>query len=173
MYRCTTIIVMVAFASLIVPLPATTSDDVLGFWKSTDAKQGFTTSVIAVYCYGENLYGRVVVSYDERTGALLETMYHPLQRVEKLTSKPKLLAIDIFWNMKSDNGKWRGGKVLDPRSGHVYACECWVHNGLLVLRGKIGPFGMNSIFYPVADSDFPTGFVRPELTSLVPSIPQI
>ncbi|HCS36872.1 MAG: hypothetical protein CVV48_16165 [Spirochaetae bacterium HGW-Spirochaetae-4] len=173
MYRCTPIIVMVVFTSLIFPLPATTSDDVVGFWKSTDAKQGFTTSVIAVYSYGESLYGRVVVSYDERTGELLETMYHPLQRVEKLASKPKLLAIDIFWNMKSNNGKWHGGKVLDPRSGHVYACECWVHNGLLVLRGKIGPFGMNSIFYPVVDSDFPTGFVRPELTGLVPSIPQI
>ncbi|MDD3366234.1 MAG: DUF2147 domain-containing protein [Sphaerochaetaceae bacterium] len=146
--------------------------DAIGFWKSVDSKKGFTTSVIAVYEHNNLLYGRVVVGYDEKTGELIDTMYNPNQQVHKLPEQPLLLTIDIFWNLQPGGTRWLGGRILDPRSGRTYSCECWVQDGDLIIRGKVGPFGMNNVFHKAQQYDFPYGFILPDLQKFRPNIPE-
>ncbi len=146
--------------------------DAIGFWKSIDSKQGFTTSIIAVYEHETKLFGRVVVSYDEKTGELVDTLDNPSKQVEKLPGNPLLITIDLFWNLVPDGNKWRGGRILDPRSGRMYACDCWVQDGDLIIRGKVGPFGMNNVFYKVYTHEFPPNFSIPDLQGFIPNIPE-
>jgi len=152
-------------------LTANTPEDAIGFWKTVDEKANFTTSIMAVYRYEDKLYGRVIVSYDEKTGALLETHRNPYQRIETIPSRPLLLAVDIFWDLGREKERWRNGYVLDPRSGRRYTCDCWVKDKTLILRGRFGPFGLNSIFFPAETQDFPPGYTPPDLDHMTPNIP--
>lgn len=154
-------------------LPAETPEAVIGFWKSIDEQEGFTTSIMAVYRYDDQLYGRIIVSFDEQDGTLLETHEMPLQRVSTLPSNPKLLAVDLFWDLQWENSRWRDGKILDPRTGKTYTCETWVKGNLLILRGKVGPFGMNTIFHQAREEDFPSGYDPPDLRRMVPNRPHL
>lgn len=154
-----------------IRLPGISSTEVVGFWKTVDSHKGFTTSVIAVYACDQTVYGRVIVSYDEKTGELLETMYDPQKFVEKLSHPQRLLDINIFWNLHLAKNRWKGGRVFDPRSGNTFNCELWVQDEELILRGMVGPFGVNNTFLAAESGDFPTGFVPPPLDTLKPCIP--
>jgi uncharacterized protein (DUF2147 family) len=147
------------------------AQDVVGYWKSVNAEKGFTTSVVAVYEYQGKIYGQLVVTYDEKTGTLIDTVYAPVQKAGTVKDKPFLVKICIFWNLEKKGTKYKGGTVLDPRTGMTFACELWVNTGLLMIRGLVGPFGMNEIFYPAGDADFPPGFDKPPLSSLIPVLP--
>lgn len=152
-------------------MPDARPQDVCGFWKTVDKKRGFTTSVIAVYEYEGKIYGQVIIGNDEKTGALIDTFYDPVQVAEKLKSKPFLERINIFWGLEPRGEKYGGGTVFDPRTGWRFACELWTEDGFLVLRGLIGPFGKNVLFHPAVDADFPPGFLVPDLGSFVPVVP--
>jgi len=141
-------------------------EEAVGFWKTVDKGKGFTTSVIAVYIREDCLVGRIIVSNDEHTGEFIETYEAPMQRVSKLKENPFLLRINLFWGLKRTENRWVGGKVFDPRSGNTYRCEVWVEKGVLILRGQVGPFGLNNRFYPALAEDFPSGFVPPDLSTL-------
>ena len=157
--------------AMLNPLFAQTPEDAIGFWKTVDEKEGFSTSIMAVYEYEEKLYGRIIVSFDEKTGALLETHRNPSQRIKTIADQPKLLEVDLFWELERAEDRWRGGRILDPRSGRSFTCDCWVDDQKLILRGRIGPFGLNSVFYPVHQRDFPAGYAPPELNRIVPNKP--
>jgi len=145
-------------------LPADDPQDAVGFWKTVDRNKGFTTSVIAVYLREDCLEGRIIVSYDEHTGAFIETFHAPVQSVAKLKDNPYLLGINLFWGLRRSEDRWVGGKVFDPRSGNTFRCEVWVDKEVLILRGQVGPFGLNNRFYPALEEDFPLGFIRPDLS---------
>lgn len=157
--------------TILLPLTAQAPEEAIGFWKTIHEKEGFTTSIMAVYSYKGELYGRIIVSFDEETGALLETHHNPKQRVKTIASQPKLLAVDLFWNLKQGETRWQNGKILNPRTGKTYTCECWVRDKKLVIRGKVGPFGINSIFLQATLQDFPSGYSPPTLASMEPNIP--
>lgn len=157
--------------SILLPITAQTPEEAIGFWKTIDGDEGFTTSIMAVYSYGGELYGRIIVSFDEKTGVLLETHHAPRKRVDTIASKPKLLEVDLFWKLERDEKRWKSGRILDPRSGKTFTCDCWVEDGKLTIRGRVGPFGLNSIFLKTDERDFPTGYSPPDLDSMKPNIP--
>ncbi len=166
-----TLLIVGICLTLTLPLIAQTPEEAIGFWKTQHEKEGFTTSIMAVYVHNGELYGRIIVSFDEETGELLETHEKPSQRVGSLPHRPKLLEVDLFWNLERDTTKWRGGKIVDPRSGKTYTCDCWVKEGKLILRGRIGPFGVNSVFYAATSKDFPPGYTPPNLSAIIPHSP--
>ena len=129
--------------------------NVVGLWKTIDDKHQFTTSIIASYMNQEKLYGRVIVSFDEKTGKFIESYMAPSVIAEKVDKNPLLLDIDIFFDLTLDDDKYSGGSVLDPRSGKTYKAEVWTTKEGLILRGKFGPFGMNTLFLPAGEKDFP------------------
>ncbi|MGI6432574.1 MAG: DUF2147 domain-containing protein [Sphaerochaetaceae bacterium] len=147
------------------------STEVVGLWKSVDARKGFTTSVMVVYEYQQRLYGRVIISYDEKTGALVDSWQEPSLRIERLAHKPLVVQHDLFWGLSLDNQKWVGGTIIDPRSGRTYGCDVWIEDNLLVIRGKLGPFGMRQIFYPLQPYELPVEIGAPVFQNIIPSSP--
>jgi uncharacterized protein (DUF2147 family) len=162
---------MILCLGLLGPLWAENASDAIGFWKTVHPKQRFATSIMAVYEHDQKLYGRIIVSYDEDDGRLLETWQSPVKNIDKLPDRPPLLSTDIFWDLTEDDKKWKDGRVLDPRSGRMYGCDVWVERGMLVLRGKFGPFGLRELFYKAQREDMPPGFDFPSLQSFIPSPP--
>lgn len=154
-----------------IPLKGAELSDIFGYWKSVDTRKNITTSVIGFYEHNGLMHGRSVIGYDEKSGHLIDTIYSPTQRVEKLKGKPLLHTIDIVWGLTPDGDKWRGGKVLDPRYGTIFDCEAWVEDNILIVRGKLGPFGVNTIFYKLENNDIPYGFSLPNLQTFIPNIP--
>ncbi len=145
--------------------------NVVGFWKTIDDKENFTTSIIVSYIYKNKLYGKVIVSFDEKSGEYIESYLNPSIIAHKVEGKPLLLDIDIFYDLSFDGEKYSGGHVLDPRSGKTYKAEVWTNEDGLILRGKFGPFGMNNLFLPAGAKDFPAFVKVPNISSFTPYIP--
>lgn len=151
------------------------ADPAEGFWKIIDDETGRLRSIIAVYPYQGQLYGRLVVTYDEQERPK-NTIYAPVARAEKLPDKPFMAGLDIIWNMQKHDSRnlWHKGKIMDPKKAKVYSCEItWdAQQQRLVVRGKIGPFGRNQYWIRAAEKDFPEGFVLPDTSKWVPKIPR-
>jgi uncharacterized protein (DUF2147 family) len=153
-------------------LPGQQDQNIVGFWKTIDEKSEKPQSIIAVYGYQNKYYGRIVVTYDEN-GQLQDSIENPKNRAPGVKGNPFYSGLDIIWNLQSDGSHFTNGKILDPEKGRIYGAEMWVENGKLIVRGKILMFGRNQTWLAAADHDFPPHFTKPDLQSLVPSIPQV
>ena len=57
---------------------------------------------------------------------------------ESLRSRP-LVGIELMENFQSDNDKWSGGRIYDPKNGKTYKCEISLTaDGMLHVRGYVG-----------------------------------
>jgi uncharacterized protein (DUF2147 family) len=163
---------LVCFLLAFIANPLFSSDKVMGFWKTIDDRKGFTTSIIAVYKYDYKIYGRVIVAYDEKSGDLIDTLYNPKQYIDDKVENSFLCSSNLFWDLEWDLQRWRYGIVLDPRNGKVFKCQVWEEDGVLILRGTLGIFGQNQLFFPVVPEDFPPGFDIPDINSFIPVLPE-
>jgi uncharacterized protein (DUF2147 family) len=150
-------------------------ESVEGYWKIIDDETGRARSIIALYQHQGMLFGRIVVTFDEKE-RVKNTIYAPVERAVALPDRPFFAGLDIVWNLKKDAKKdrWDNGKILDPKKGKVYSSELhWDPvKKHLVVRGKIGPFGRNQFWVPAKPADFPEGFDMPDCKTWVPKIPR-
>lgn len=163
---------LVVFLSLMaLPLFGESLNDVFGLWKTIDDETGKAKSVILVYKYENELYGRIVMTLDDNE-LPKDTWDKPNDRAENMPDQPYYAGLDMIWNMEAKGDKWAKGKICDPEKGKVYGCEISYDaaRGELMVRGKIGPFGRNQFWRKVKPSDLPEGFTLPE--NPVPSIPR-
>ena len=144
----------------------------IGFWKIVDSREGFTQTIVAVYEYEDALYGRNIVNYDEKTGEFIDTIYDPVLRVKGVIDNPFLTEINLFWGLIRDGVRWKQGRIIDPRNGRIFACELRLQDGLLVLKGRWGPFFRNVTLWRAEESDFPDSFQLPDTTVWKPRVPQ-
>jgi uncharacterized protein DUF2147 len=140
-------------------------------WKIVDSRKGFTKTIVTVYMHNGIVYGRNIVNFDEDTGDLIDTIYEPSLRVPDIAGNPFLTETNLIWGLEQHGKKWKHGKILDPRNGHVYSCELRVEGDTLIIRGKWGPFFRDQPMYRATDSDFPEGFNPPDTLGWVPNIP--
>lgn len=166
MKRIFLLVLLLAFGSTLFA-----QQNILGFWKTVDKKEGFTTSIIAVYEYNGKLYGQVIAGFDEDTGELIDTIYNPLQHIDGKEDEPLICLSTLFWNLVKKGDKYKKGKIIDPRSGIKVSCSIWVEDGNMIIRGNVLFIAKSQICYPVTEDDLPPGFILPDLDSLVPSIP--
>ena len=154
-----------AFMMTLSVLTAASPD---GYYKSVDSKQGFTTSIIAVYTYDQMVYGRIIVAFDEEDGTYIESYQSPVSSISIGNKRHFLVEIDLFFGLKKNGSRYTGGKVVDVKNGNIYGAQIWRESGDLILRGMLGPFGMKYRFCKAVEKDFPP-FVRiPRLDSFVP-----
>lgn len=118
-----------------------------GLYQTIDDETNTPKSVVALYEYidGDDveLAGRIVALYDT-DGNISETLSNPVRVADKVSGAPKMVGMDIIWNMEWDNddAKYEDGKIMDPKSGKVYSSVIWQDTpSVLNVRGKIGPFG--------------------------------
>jgi hypothetical protein len=147
------------------------SDDIGGFWKTVN-EEGVSQCIIAVYDYEGVYYGRIIGSFDEK-GVMIDTIYKPIKRAPGVIGEPFYSGLDIIWGLVDAGVKFKG-KILDPEKGNIYNSELWIDkNGNLVVRGKLLMFGRSQTWIAAEESDFPKNFKKPDLTTLVPSIPEV
>ena len=105
--------------------------DVLGFWTTIDDKTGKEKSVIQIYEEKGKIFGKVVDIFGNK------------EATAKIEGTPKIMGLQIIWDLEKNKNKYTGGKILDPQSGKIYGCEIWEENGNLIVRGKIAFLGRN------------------------------
>jgi uncharacterized protein (DUF2147 family) len=145
------------------------AQDITGFWKYI-SKSGQKQCVISVYKYDDKYYGRIVGTYDA-DGQMTDNLYAPKERAQHVSGSPFYCGLDLLWNLQ-DRGSRYKGKIIDPRNGKIYVAEVWIKNNHLIVRGELLFFGRNEVWYPAEDSDFPTGFKKPDAAQFIPVIPE-
>lgn len=147
------------------------ADDISGFWKSVN-EQGEAQCIFAVYEYDGLYYGRIIGIYNE-TGVMDDTIYAPQKKAPGVIGTPFYCGLDIIWGLMDAGVKYKG-KILDPQKGNIYNSELWINgDGDLVVRGKYLMFGRNQIWPAALDSDFPKDFKKPDLSTIVPTVPEV
>ena len=139
-------------ACLILSSNVCAKDDITGFWTTVDDETGDKKSVVQIYEYNGKYYGRVV------------NLYNNKDAVAQLPQSPKIMGLDIIWNLSEDGNKYTGGHILDPKKGKVYGCEIWRDKDKLIVRGKIAFLGRNQIW--LKNTEF-----KDENNNLTPEIP--
>jgi len=102
---------------------------VTGNWVTYDDKTGKKKSVIKIIKHGNTISGTVVKLY---SGALTKCT-----ACKGGLKNKSIKGMTVFRNLKLKDGKWQGGKILDPKNGKWYTCEIWQEGSNLKVRGYI------------------------------------
>ena len=138
---------------LCVNCAALAAEDIAGVWKTVDDETGQAKSLVQIYPYQVKFYGRFIKLFKNKEKTAVG-----------IQGNPKILGLDIIWDMQDKGDKWKSGRILDPTKGKIYACEIWRSGNQLIVRGKIGPFGRNQIW--IQDESEPVS------EDFIPLIPQ-
>lgn len=144
---------------------------IVGFWKSIDDKTNKPQSIVAIYEYKGKCYGRLIATYNPQ-GKIDDTIYNPLKRAPGVQGDPYYVGLDFIWNLKKDGNRYVDGEIMDPEKGRIYSAKAWREGNDLIIRGEIFFIGRNQKWPPATDNDFPAGFQKPDLATLVPKIPK-
>ena len=112
------------------------ASDITGYWTTVDDETKEQKSIVQVYEYNGRYFGRVVDLFKNK------------EAVAKIKGNPKIIGLDIIWDLKKDGSKYKGGEILDPQKGKVYGCEMWREGDNLIVRGKIAFLGRNQTWLP-------------------------
>ena len=132
---------------MFLPLVSNAALPFVGFYQTIDDETNLPKSIVRIYEYVDGddvqIAGRIVALYDA-SGTISETLSNPTRVAEKVTGQPKMVGLDIIWDMEWDaeDSKYEDGKIMDPKSGKIYSSLMWQETpSVLNVRGKIGPFG--------------------------------
>ena len=122
------------------------AQDVIGIWKSVDDTDGVEKSHIEIYEQDGKIYGKVIKLLEAAT----------ITTCEKCKGEQKgasLVGMVILRDLQFEDGKWVGGRILDPAKGKEYKCQISLESDeKLKLRGYIGRplFGRTQYWYRVS-----------------------
>ena len=114
------------------------SNPIIGTWQTIDDESGQPKSVVEVFEKNGTLSGQVV-----------EIHLQPWEGNDPVCIKcpddlknEKVVGMAILSDFhKNDNGKWAGGKIMDPSNGQTYNSTVWLEDeNTLKVRGFLGPF---------------------------------
>ncbi|MDP1608670.1 MAG: DUF2147 domain-containing protein [Chlamydiales bacterium] len=142
-----------------------------GFWKIVNETTQAPRCIVAVYEHENICYGRIIATYNEE-GAMKESIYEPKEKAPGVVGNPYYCGLDFIWGLQNSGSSYKG-KILDPEKGNIYNAELWTVGGNLIVRGKLLFFGRNQTWFPAEEADFPAGFKKPSLHSLIPNIPTV
>jgi len=141
-----------------------------GFWVIRDEDTLAPQTIVAVYEHASRYYGRIMVTFNE--GKLQDSIENPRVKAPGVVGQPYYSGMDIIWDLVKKGEKYINGNVIDPQKGIVYDAKMWREGDNLILRGEVLFFGKNMTWFPATEELFPAHFKKPDLTTLVPHIPQ-
>ena len=121
----------------------------IGTWKSIDDNTGEARSYVDLFVKGDKLFGKISKLLDANAdpSAVCDQCKSDDPRYKKPILGLEIIQ-DLAWSERKD--VWQSGKVLDPENGKEYTCKIWVtDDGLLKLRGYIGPLYRTQTWHPV------------------------
>ncbi len=136
---------------LCIGLPAFSAENIAGIWKTIDDETGEAKSLVQIYPFQGKMYGRVVSLFKNQD-----------KKAVGIQGDPKILGLDVIWELEDKGERWKNGQILDPQKGKIYACEAWREGNNLIVRGKIAFLGRNQTW--IWESESP-------IENLTPVIP--
>lgn len=138
---------LAAVLGVCMPIVANAALPFVGMYQTIDDETNLPKSIVALYEYTDgddvDLAGRIVALYGA-DGAISETLSNPARVADNVKGAPKMVGLDIIWDMEwdADDNRFEDGKIMDPKSGKIYSSVMWQDTPtVLNVRGKIGPFG--------------------------------
>lgn len=162
-------------ALFLMPAAAMAALPNTGFYQTIDDKTNQPKSIVALYENNNELFGRIVALYDVNTGKISETVSNPTRIAEKVKGTPKMVGLDIIWNMKWDSkdSEYSDGEIMDPKKGNVYSSVIWLDKQdtkKLHVRGKIGPFGRTQVWNVLNVKDLPADLQKLDIKNWKPVV---
>jgi uncharacterized protein (DUF2147 family) len=162
----------------LMPFVANAAMPFTGFYQTIDDETKTPKSIVALYEYRDGddmeLAGRIVALYGA-DGIISETLSNPTRVAENVSGAPKMVGMDIVWNMEWDNDdyEYEDGKIMDPKSGKVYSSVIWKDKknpSVLNVRGKIGPFGRTQNWNVLTVSELPADLQDLDVSGWMPKV---
>lgn len=160
----------------VLPLVSNGAMPFTGFYQTIDDETNTPKSIVRIYEYRDDddmeLAGRIVALYNA-DGTIAETLSNPTRIADKVKGAPKMVGLDILWNMEfdADDNKYEDGKIMDPKSGKVYSSVMWQDTpSVLNVRGKIGPFGRTQHWNTLDVSALPTDLQTIDVSTWKPVV---
>ncbi len=94
------------------------------------------------------MYGRVISLFKNQD-----------KKAVGIQGDPKILGLDVIWELEDKGNRWKNGQILDPQKGKIYACEAWREGNNLIVRGKIAFLGRNQTW--ILESESPSEKLTP------------
>lgn len=160
----------------LMPIGAFAALPHIGLYQTIDDETNTPKSIVQLYEYQDGdkteLAGRIVALYDAN-GAVSETLENPTRVAEKVKGEPKMVGLDIIWDMEWDakDKEFSNGKIMDPKSGKIYSSVIWQDKtDSLNVRGKIGPFGRTQKWNVMQSADLPAALQNIDTGDWAPTV---
>lgn len=160
----------------VLPLASYAVMPYTGLYQTIDDETNSPKSVVYLYEYMDGddveLAGRIVALYNA-DGTISETLSNPTRIADKVKGAPKMVGLDIIWNMEweDDDNKYEDGKIMDPKSGKIYSSVIWQETpDALQVRGKIGPFGRTQTWRVLDAATLPSELQKLDVSGWRPII---
>ncbi|MEM6737661.1 MAG: DUF2147 domain-containing protein, partial [Bacteroidota bacterium] len=101
----------------------------VGMWKSVDDNSGEPRSYVEIYEQEGLLFGKITKLLGDDPNAKCDLCSGAKK------NKP-IVGLVIIEKMKPYKDYWKNGEILDPETGKEYACELWIEDGNLKIKGK-------------------------------------
>lgn len=119
---------------------------IIGKWKSIDDETGKALSIIEIFEKGGKIYGKVYEILEEKDKKKLCVYCEGEDK-----NKP-IQGLIVIKGLNKKGNEYKGGKILDPKSGKVYNCTINLEEkDKLKVRGFIGIslFGRTQYWYRI------------------------
>lgn len=117
----------------------TFAQSVVGKWTTIDDNTGKKKSIVELYKYNNQLFGKIVHLYP-REGR--EENPKCTKCTDDRKNKP-LEGLQLVRNLTWSGSEWKGGTIVDPENGKIYNVKIWLDEkdqNKLNVRGYVGPF---------------------------------
>ncbi|WP_210369195.1 DUF2147 domain-containing protein [Borreliella garinii] len=143
-------------------------NEVLGYWVGYNDVSNIKNSIIYVYKYNGEVYGRILtIIKDGKKYNAENPSGDTVVGFENLAIE----GLDFMWGLKysPSSKKWDRGKIIDPKNGKIYNSEMSVDSktGNLITKGKVWIFGRSKIWTRAEADEIP----KLDLVNLVPAPP--
>lgn len=159
-----------------MPIVANAALPFVGPYQTIDDETNSPKSIVVLYEYTDgddvDLAGRIVALYGA-DGTISETLSNPTRIADNVKGAPKMVGLDIIWDMEWDNNdnRFEDGKIMDPKSGKIYSSIMWQDSpAILNVRGKIGPFGRTQKWNVVNVADLPAELQNIDTSTWKPAV---
>ncbi len=109
------------------------AQSILGKWKTVDDKTGKAKSIVQIYQQNGKVYAKIIDLLDKKAKK---------SKCTKCSGKDKnkpLIGLVVIRGLEKDGKEWKGGTILDPKSGKKYKCYITLESkDKLKVRGFIG-----------------------------------
>lgn len=109
------------------------SQDIIGKWKTDTG-----TAIVEVYKKGDSYNAKIVwlAKPTDPDGSPAKDGNNP---DPKLKSR-SLMGLNLLYGLKPKGDRYEGGTIYDPANGKTYKCSMFLQDGVLKVRGHLGPF---------------------------------